>query len=237
MRIFTLAITAMFFLLSPLLAMDPSLEEVVSSKTSPHQVLKCARYQVPCFETAVTCIRCHDLDFREDTHRSEIEFTIQDSRNTSIGQAGFAYYPDPKAYRQFLKDYTFTSPNYQHISSFFSGMPVLLLHDIKIFGDNFQRKGHGARAIETMITAFRNSPDFPEDAHLVIVRYWDHKEFESLRISQKFFERIGFKPLDICSSCENSKPEAICLTATLRGIEFPRPKKGTKSQGGGDKGL
>lgn len=99
-------------------------------------------------------------------------------------------------------------------------MPVLYLNYINI-EENYQRQGHGTRALETIIKAFDNAPEVPENVHILL----QCKRYESYRIGaeesehNKFFKRFGFKSIEVRPA------DRHFMTVSLEEIKFPRLPK------------
>jgi hypothetical protein len=100
-------------------------------------------------------------------------------------------------------------------------MPVLYLDDIMI-NEAYQRQGHGTRALETIITAFRNAPEAPENAHIILQckRTKDYCKGSPDSAHKTYFGRFGFKSIDDVWPYDRH-----FMTVSLEDIKFPRPKK------------
>jgi hypothetical protein len=100
-------------------------------------------------------------------------------------------------------------------------MPVLYL-DYTDISERYQRQGHGTQALKTIIEAFANSPEFPENVYILL----QCKRHESYCVGaedsehKKYFKRFGFQ------SIEDVWPyDRHFMTVSLEDIKFPRPKK------------
>lgn len=102
-------------------------------------------------------------------------------------------------------------------------MPVLYLDYINVEKD-YQRQGHGTRALKTIIEAFDNSSEFPENVHILL----QCKRNESYCVGspeseyKKFFKRFGFESIDAWPM------DRHFMTVPLEERKFPRLPKTKK---------
>ena len=155
--IFTLTTGLAIFLTNPVIAMLFG-EEIDRS----NQILQLKSYQMPAYETLIQCERWYQ------GNSPKIDFNILNVKNEKIGELFIDYYPENiKFYKTATK-------------------PVVRLRRIEIEQD-YQRKYHGTRAMETLIDTLCKSSLFPENSEMWLEYSSWHPHLK------KFYESFGFE--------------------------------------------